>query len=149
MVISNVTLRVVFDSSLHAPLISALVSELSRHGLSDTYRHGCNTLHKLIATDDKAEELLLAHPTLVQAFPTLVNWAPADDACKKAGDELLSRFTETVKLRVAYQHIEDPQRRLQASESKVQAQAAELAAINGAAAIDARAVKVKREPGAE
>ena len=62
IILNHITRGLVFDSSLHAPLASAQIRELCKHGLSDTFRRGCDRLHKLIDTDGKAEDLLLAHP---------------------------------------------------------------------------------------
>jgi len=94
----------VFDISQPAPLANALVRELSKHGLGEAFRGGCDALHKLIDTDNKAEELLLAPPTLVESVEAMIANAAPGDACKASATKLPSRFTDAVQLRVSRQH---------------------------------------------
>lgn len=52
----------------------------------------------------KAEELLLAPPTLVESVEAMIANAAPGDACKASATKLPSRFTDAVQLRVSRQH---------------------------------------------
>ena len=55
-----------------AIIVKSCAMILGLHGTGETFKYGCSTLHSLIDTDTKAEELLLAHHTPPSPSPLLL-----------------------------------------------------------------------------